>query len=317
VVRTPRQDRAVGPFRSRADAAATADLLARFTGVRTCTKRLARSALHGPACPQHEVSPCPGARDMTAAQYAPAAGRAAALIDGLDNSALAAAAQRITDLAERQRYESAARLRDHTVAAVEVLWRGQRLRGLAMLPELVAAAPDGDGGWQLVVVRYGQLAAAGIARRGVPPMPVVDAIRAGAQVILPQPAPLGGALVEETALIARWLVAPGVRIVCVTGGDDAERSDEEERRNVTGGDDADDAAGWCTPLRSAGPWAEWAASARSARVAAEQAVTSHDSELLTEPHPSREQLFGRTAVDRVDNTAEPVLPRRQPLGAAG
>lgn len=254
---------------------------------------------------------------MTAAQYAPAAGRAAALIDGLDNSALAAAAQRITDLAERQRYESAARLRDHTVAAVEVLWRGQRLRGLAMLPELVAAAPDGDGGWQLVVVRYGQLAAAGIARRGVPPMPVVDAIRAGAQVILPQPAPLGGALVEETALIARWLVAPGVRIVCVTGGDDAERSDEEERRNVTGGDDADDAAGWCTPLRSAGPWAEWAASARSARVAAEQAVTSHDSELLTEPHPSREQLFGRTAVDRVDNTAEPVLPRRQPLGAAG
>ena len=231
---------------------------------------------------------------MTAAQYAPAAGRAAALIDGLDNSALAAAAQRITDLAERQRYESAARLRDHTVAAVEVLWRGQRLRALAALPELVAAAPDGDGGWQLVVVRYGQLAAAGIARRGVPPMPVVDAIRAGAQVILPQPAPLGGALVEETALIARWLVAPGVRIVDTTGDE-----------------------GWCTPLRSAGPWAEWAASARSARVAAEQAVTSHDSELLTEPHPSREQLFGRTAVDRVDSTAEPVLPRRQPLGAAG
>lgn len=295
--RTPRHDRAVGPFRSRADAADTADLLARLTGVRTCTKRLARSALHGPACPQHEVAPCPGARDVTAAHYAPTTGRAAALIDGLDNTALAAAAQRITDLAERQRYESAARLRDHTVAAVEVLWRGQRLRALAVLPELVAAAPDGDGGWQLAVVRYGQLAAAGTARRGVPPMPVVDAIRAGAQVILPQPAPLGGALVEETALIARWLAAPGVRIVCVS--------------------DADDGAGWCTPRRSAGPWAEWAASARSARVAAEQAVTNRDSELLTEPHPSREQLFGRTAVDRVDSTAEPVFPRRQPLGAAG
>jgi DNA polymerase-3 subunit epsilon len=145
-------------------------------------------------------------------------------------------------------------------------------------------------------------------------MPVVDAIRAGAQVILPQPAPLGGALVEETALIARWLTAPGVRIVCVTGGDDAERSDEEERRNITGGDDA---TGWCTPLRSAGPWAEWAASARSARVAAEQAVTSRDSELLTEPHPTREQLFGRPAVDRIDGATQPVFPGRQPLGAAG
>jgi DNA polymerase-3 subunit epsilon len=297
VVRTPRHDRAVGPFRARSDAVDTADLLARLTGLRTCTRRLARSALHGPACPLHEVAPCPGARDATASHYAPAAGRAAALIDGLDNTALAEAAQRIADLAARQRYESAARLRDHAVAAVEVLWRGQRLRALAALPELVAAAPDGEGGWQLAVVRHGQLAAAGTARRGVPPMPVVDAIRAGAQVVLPQPAPLGGALVEETALIARWLAAPGVRIVYVTG--------------------ADEATGWCTPLRSAGPWAQWAASARSARVAAEQAVTSRDSELLTEPHPSREQLFGRSAVDGVDGPAEPVFPRRQPLGAAG
>ena len=231
---------------------------------------------------------------MTAAQYAPTAGRAAALIDGVDNAALAEAVRRIAELAGRQRYESAARLRDHTVAAVEVLWRGQRLRALAAVAELVAAAPDGEGGWQLAVIRHGQLAAAGMARRGVPPMPVIDAIRAGAQVVLPRPAPLGGALVEETALVARWLTAPGVRIVSVTGDE-----------------------GWCTKLRSAGPWAEWAASARSARVAAEQAVTSRDSELLTEPHPSREQLFGRSAVDGVDGPGKPVLPRRQPLGAAG
>jgi DNA polymerase-3 subunit epsilon len=317
VIRAPRHDQAVGPFRSRTEAADTAALLARLTGVRTCTKRLARSALHGPACPQHEVSPCPGARDVIAAEYAAAPDRAAALIDGLDNAALAAAVRQITDLAERQRYESAARLRDYTVSTVEVLWRGQRLRALAALPELVAAAPDGangQGGWQLAVIRYGQLAAAGTSGRGVPPMPVVDAIQAGAQVILPQPAPLGGALVEETALIARWLAAPGVRIVGVTGGDGAERSDEEERRKPTC---AEAAAGWCSPLRSAGPWAEWAASARSARAAAEQAVTSRDSELLTEPHPSREQLFGGAAVDRVGGAAQPVFPRRQPLGAAG
>jgi DNA polymerase-3 subunit epsilon len=294
-VRTPRHDRAVGPFRSRADAVDTADLLARFTGVRTCTKRLARAALHGPACAQLEVvSPCPAARDVTAARYGSTADGAAALIDGLDNAALAAAARRIAELAARQRYESAARLRDHMVATVEVLWRGQRLRALAALPELVAAAPDGEGGWLLAVVRYGQLAAAATARRGVPPMPVVEAIQAGAQVILPQPAPLGGALVEETALIARWLLAPGVRIVR-TGGEQ----------------------GWCSPLRSAGPWAEWAATARAARVAAEQAVTDRDSELLTEPHPTREQLFGRPAVDRLGGAAEPVFPRRQPLGAAG
>jgi DNA polymerase III subunit epsilon len=319
VVRAPRHERAVGPFRSRADAADTAALLARFTGVRTCTARLARSALHGPNCAQPTVSPCPGARDITAAQYAPAAQYAAALIDGSDNRPLAAAVRQVSTLAERGRYESAARLRDHTAVAIEVLWRGQRLRALATLPELVAAAPDGSGGWQLAVIRYGQLAAAGTAPRGVPPMPVVDAISAGAQAILPRAAPLGGALVEETALIARWLAKPGARIVRTAAGNAA------------------DAEGWASPLRSAGPWATWAESARSARLAAEQALSpitrllpgaqtgryrgpaqrDWDSESLREPHPSREQLFGRAAVDRLAGAPKPVLPRRQPFGAAG
>ena len=300
VVRTPRHDRAVGPFRSRSDAAETATLLARFTGLRTCTTRLGRSALHGPACAEAVVSPCPAPPDVTATQYAAAVARAAALIDGLDNSALAAAVDQVTALAERRHFERAARLRDRTATAVESLWRGQRLRALAALPELIAAKPDGPdgrGGYQLAVIRYGQLAAAGTAGRGVPPMPVVDAIQAGAQAILPAPAPLGGAPVEETALIARWLASPGVRVVRV--------------------EETPDAAGWASPLRSAGVWAAWAAAARSARLAYEQTRPDGVSNLLAEPHPSREQLFGRTGVDRRAGPLQPVLPRRQPLGAAG
>lgn len=166
VVRAPRHDRAIGPFRSRTDAADTARLLARFTGIRTCTARLGRSARHGPACPEVEVSPCPAARDLTAAQYAEATQRAAALIDGADHSALDAAVGQVTALASDRHFESAARLRDRIATAVEVLWRGQRLRALAALPELIAAAPDGSGGYHLAVIRYGQLAAAGTARRG-------------------------------------------------------------------------------------------------------------------------------------------------------
>jgi DNA polymerase-3 subunit epsilon len=299
VVRAPRHDRAVGPFRSRSEAAATATLLARFTGIRTCTARLARSALHGPSCPELEVSPCPAARDVTATQYAAAVGRAVALTDGLDNSALGAAVDQVAVLAEHRHYESAARLRDHTAAAVEALWRGQRLRALTALPELIAAAPDGAGGYHLAVIRHGQLAAAGTARRGVPPMPVVDAIHAGAQAILPMPAPLGGALVEETELIARWLATPGVRVVRLAEPD------------------APDSPGWASPLRSAGAWAGWAALARSARLAGEQTGRSWESDLLAEPHPSREQLFGRPRVDGRAGTPQPVLPRRQPFSAAG
>jgi DNA polymerase-3 subunit epsilon len=290
VVRAPRTDCAVGPFRARADAVETAELLARFTGVRTCSHRLARSALHGPTCPDRELSPCPAPRELTMADYAATARRAEDLIEGRDSTPLAAALAHITALAAAGRYETAARLRDHAAAAIEVLWRGQRLRSLAAAAELVAARPDGAGGWELAVIRHGCLAAAGTARRGVPPMPVVDALCAAAQVVLPTAAPLGGALVEETGLIARWLAGPGVRIV---------RCDP----------------GWTSPARSAGRWATWAAAARSARIAAEQAVEG--SELLSEPHPTREQLFGGPGVDRGAGALQPGLPGGHPLGVAG
>jgi len=288
-VRTPRRDAAVGPFRSRADALEAAALMARFTGVRTCTNRLGRSAVHGPACPEREVSPCPAARGLGAAEYACAAREAVALMEGRSSRPLAAALAQIAELSDRHRYETAARLRDHAAATIDVLWRGQRLRALASIPELVAAKPDGDRGWHLAVIRYGQLAAAGRAPRGVPPMPVVDALSACAQSVLPTAEPLGGALVEETALLTRWLAQPGVRIVRTESG-------------------------YCSPLGAAGRWSHWAASARSARLAADQLT---DSELLGEPHPTREQLFGRPGIDGVGRPGQAGLPGRNPLGVAG
>ena len=141
IVRAPKGDSAVGPFRSRADAVETADLLARFTGLRTCTTRIARSARHGPACPERELSPCPAPRGIPADEYAEAPRRTTALIDGLEDDALSAVLARIGELADRNRYETAARLRDHACSAIDVLWRGQRLRALASVTELVAARP--------------------------------------------------------------------------------------------------------------------------------------------------------------------------------
>jgi DNA polymerase-3 subunit epsilon len=296
VVRAPRQTRAVGPFSSRADAVDTAELLARFTGVRTCRARIGRSATHGPACPEREVAPCPAARGIAAADYAGFPLAAAALIDGHDDTALTEIVARIQDLATRKRYETAARLRDHAAMTMEVLWRGQRLRALADVSELVAAAPDGQGGWHIGVIRHGQLAGAATARRGVPPMPVVDFACASAQTVLPLPMPLGGALVEETALIARWLAEPGVRIVAAEPG-------------------------YATPASSAGRWSAWASAARSAKLAAEatalRASGSSMSDLLGEPRPTRELLFGGAGVDGASGLLERRLPRGQPFGVAG
>lgn len=293
VVRAPKHDRAIGPFRARADAVETALLLARFTGVRTCTTRLARSALHGPSCPEVELSPCPAGRDVGAVEYAAGPAKAADLISGTDDSALRGALAHIRALAECGKFETAARLRDHAATAIDTVWRGQRLNALVAVDELVAAKPDGAGGWHLAIVRNGQLAAAGTAHRGVPPMPVVDAIGAAAQSILREAAPLGGALVEEAALIARWLVEPGVRIVRAESAD---------------------GTGYATPSSAAGRHAAWAAAARSARLAAAQ---TDGSELLGEPRPTREQVLGRPRVDRLGGPLKADFPRRHPFGVAG
>lgn len=285
-VRNPGRRTAFGPFSARADAVQSALVLARFTGVRTCTARFGATATHH--CPEVELSPCPAPQNIAAASYAAAVERATALLNGTDHDALSATLAHIGELAAARRYETAARLRDHAAVAIEALWRGQRLRALSEVPELVAARGDGDGGWHFAVIRHGQLAGAGTAPRGVPPMPVADAICTAAQVILPTATPLGGALVEETALIARWLAAPGVRIVRA-------------------------ATGYATPIGAAGRYAQWAATARSARLAAAQ----QHSELQAEPHPTREQLFGRTRVDGLGGARQTVFPRRHPLGVAG
>lgn len=293
-VRTPRLTRAIGPFRSRAQASDTASLLARFTGVRTCTARIGAGGEHGPACPEREVSPCPAPRGVCAEDYAAGPARAADVIDGYDNAALGAAVLGVTELAQRGRFESAARLRDLTADAVEVLWRGQRLSALAAVSELVAAAPDGAGGWQLAIIRHGQLAGAGCAGAHVPPMPVIAALRSSAQVVLPHQAPLGGALVEETALIARWLAAPGVRIVAAAGT-------------------------FASPIHSAGMWLEWAATARSAQHAASELLAARGggSDFLGEARPALDQTLRRPGIDRRGGTVEGALPGGPPFANAG
>ena len=127
-------------------------------------------------------------------------------------------------------------------------------------------------------------------------MPVIDAIHAGAQAILHEPAPLGGALVEETALIARWLATPGVRIVRASDRVGVTAA-VGRRLGAVGSSGAFGAAGLATGSGAG--------------------VRERDSELLAEPHPTREQLFGRPGIDGRAGARQPVFPRRQPFSAAG
>jgi DNA polymerase-3 subunit epsilon len=122
---------------------------------------------------------------------------------------------RLRQLAEAERFEDAAVLRDRLLAFLRAAARSQRLIAFAGVPQLVAAAPGRDGTWELVVVRYGRLAAAGNLPPGAAAVPVVDALVASAETVTPDPAPSAGA--EESELLLRWLARPGTRLARVEG----------------------------------------------------------------------------------------------------
>src|SRR5690606_33120431 len=87
VVRDPAGP-AVGPFHARAAAADIAATVAEYCGLRTCTAKLARTALH--TCTPETVGGCPAAADTprTATDYAPAPAAAHALFAGTDDAAI-------------------------------------------------------------------------------------------------------------------------------------------------------------------------------------------------------------------------------------
>jgi DNA polymerase-3 subunit epsilon len=243
VVRQPR-DGALGPFRSRRDAVAAMESVQDAVPVRRCTQRIPARHQNGTPCVLAELGRCgaPCAGRQSVAQYAPSVRAVVDLVAGHSDHALGSLAAEVDRLGAAGRYEAAATRRDRLAGLIGALRSAQRLAALAALPELVAARPDGSGGWELAVVRHGRLAAAGVARRGVAPMPVVEALRAGAETVRPGPGPLRGAPAEEVGVVLRWLERPGTRLV---------------RAGLA----------WAEPARGAGRWGDWLAKARAAPAA--------------------------------------------------
>lgn len=217
VVRLPRAG-TLGPFRSQADARTAADTLAGATGLRTCTQRISATTASGTPCVLAELGRCgaPCAGQQSVLEYTPSVDATRGLIAGQDGRPLHLAADRLVRLSEAQHYEQAARHRDELAGLVRAVGRAHRQAALASIAELIAAAPDGNGGWELTVIRHGRLASAGVARRGIPPMPVVEALVAAGETVLPGEGPLHGASGEEVGILLRWLARPGTRLVRTT-----------------------------------------------------------------------------------------------------
>ncbi len=215
IVRTILDDDAdyIGPFRGRAAAEGAVATLHDSFRIRQCTPRLAKASRTSPCALAemgHCLSPCDGSAD--AAEYAAEVDRVRQAMTGDPAPLVAAVRQHMLELARTERFEDAAVWRDRLTALLRAVARTQRLRELTAVDELVAAAPHA-GGWEVHVIRFGRLAAAGILPHGVHPTGWVDALLATAETVIGGFGPIPAATAEETETLLRWLDSPGLRMV--------------------------------------------------------------------------------------------------------
>ena len=207
-----------GPFGSRRTAVRALAALHETFAIRQCTQRLARMP-RGSACVLAEIkrclSPCDGS--TTATTYAAEVERVREALVERPDAVRARLAATMDALSAQERFEEAGTHRDRLVAMVRGTARSQRLQGLTGCSELVAARRDDDGRWEVHVIRYGRLAAAGVIPSGASAREWVRGLRDSAETVPPGFGPAPAATPDETEVILRWLEAPGVRLVHVEG----------------------------------------------------------------------------------------------------
>jgi DNA polymerase-3 subunit epsilon len=222
LVRKVSDDGAVhlGPFSSTRTAELVMAAVYEAIPLRQCTRKL--SALKpSAACVLAEMgrcgAPCLVGAGESVEDYAVHTEAYRTLVGADVSTVFAVLSQRIEELALAERYEDAAFQRDRLAALVRSVSSLQRMISLTSVPELVAARPTADLGWEISVIRRGRLVGSGVLPRGAQPGPFVDALLATAETVLPGPGPLPTTTAEEVGCVLRWLEGDGVRLVRLEG----------------------------------------------------------------------------------------------------
>ncbi len=208
----------LGPFPSARAAELAVAAVHEAIPLRQCTMRITAKTSVAP-CVLREMgrcgAPCDGSEDAPAYAVHADAFRRAALGDC--NDVVAALRRRMDALTEHERFEDAALHRDRLAAFIRAAERTQRLGALAAVPHMIAAQRTDKAGWEILVIRHGRLAAAGVSPPGADPRPTIDALVATAEEVATGPGPTPRATSEEMSALLRWLSEPGTRLVELEG----------------------------------------------------------------------------------------------------
>ncbi|MGO4956457.1 DEDD exonuclease domain-containing protein [Luteococcus sp. Sow4_B9] len=207
-----------GPFRSKQLAEEAVMAVYDAFPIRQCTRRLTRRN-PSPACALAEMSRClaPCELDERAEQYEEVVAQVREALTTDVRPVLSTVGRRLGRLVDQERFEEAQSLSARLQGYASATLRGRRLVAVARCPQIVAALPHPEGGWQIHVIRYGRLASATRSRSGEVPQRVAREAISLAETVLPPRPEMPAATPEECELLARWLETPGVRLMDIEG----------------------------------------------------------------------------------------------------
>jgi DNA polymerase-3 subunit epsilon len=220
VVRTVLDDGAdyLGPFRSRKAAELATAALHESFPIRQCTDRMPKVP-RGSPCALAEMgrclSPCDGS--VPPADYLSTIEDLRRSLWSSPSAVTTAIRSRMARLADSERFEEAVSHRNRMATFVRAAARSQRLRALTGCPEVVCARRNDAGRWEVHVVRYGRLAAAGVIPERASARTWTAELQQTAETVIPRPGPAPAATAEESETILRWLEAPQTRLVHIEG----------------------------------------------------------------------------------------------------
>jgi DNA polymerase-3 subunit epsilon len=208
----------LGPFGSKKVAEKALQALHDTFPIRQCADRLPLLPTRTP-CVLAELHRCLSPCDQSVPDetYATLVSRVRESLLHRPDEVVETITERLTGLAEQERFEEAAVHRDRLTAYLRAAARTQRLSGLTRLPDLTAIRREDDGRWAVHVVRHGRLAAAGVIPREANAHAYVADLQLSAETVLDAPGPVPAASAEETELVLRWLESPGVRLAHIEG----------------------------------------------------------------------------------------------------
>jgi len=207
-----------GPFNGRDEAGRAIEAIQEVFPIRQCTPRITITSMASASpCALLGLNkcgaPCVGLQSLES--YLSIASEISFALLENPRKIIDHISSRMTDLALAERFEEAAGLRDRLGAFVNGVARGQRIRSLTRVEELLTRKPNGSL-WELALIRSGRLCASRIVSEAQIDDAIGDMI-ASSEVIAPNDSILPASSHEEVERILKYLQDPALRIIAITG----------------------------------------------------------------------------------------------------